>query len=268
MLYSLGQQTVISRMESNAYMGLTFLTWDQMRELERRLADDFHVGPLEQTERAGSALAETAQALLAGRVEGKSIVVLAGVGPKGAAGMAAARHLHHAGTAVRVALSGPTAELQEMASHQYALLREHGLEAWGLSLTPEQMAAQEPIRWTEADLLVDALLEPHLEQDPGGEPADLIRLINATRRPILAFDAPSGLSGDEGTIFSPCVDAVATLTLALPKRAHPEGWPVVGELWLADIGVPPALYQSMSLKAPDPFDGKPIISLGSARKLN
>ena len=35
-----------------------------------------------------------------------------------------------------------------------------------------------------------------------------------------------------------------------------------------DIGVPAALYQSMGLKVADPFDGKPMITLGSARKLN
>jgi NAD(P)H-hydrate epimerase len=48
-----------------------------------------------------------------------------------------------------------------------------------------------------------------------------------------------------GTVFDPAVRATATMTLALPKeglrapgvRAH------VGELYLADISVPPELYK-------------------------
>ncbi|HEX8681176.1 MAG TPA: NAD(P)H-hydrate epimerase [Ardenticatenaceae bacterium] len=246
-------------------MTLTTLTWAQMREVERRLTETHGVTLLQRIEVAGRALAQTARHLLAGHVEEKEIVVLAGTGPKGAAGLAAARHLHEEGAQVRVVLSSPSAALNEMAAHQYALLRDMGLDAWGLSLTQEQMAAQEPIRWTEAALLIDALLEPELERDPTGEPAELIRLINATRRPILSFDAPSGLSGDEGFILSPCIDAIATLTLALPKRGLIEGWPVVGELWLADLGVPPALYRSMGLEVADPFNGKIIVSLGPAR---
>jgi NAD(P)H-hydrate epimerase len=58
---------------------------------------------------------------------------------------------------------------------------------------------------------------------------------------------PSGLDATSGTVFAPCVRAAATLTLALPKvglRA-PEARAVVGELYLADIGVPPSVYAGL-----------------------
>jgi NAD(P)H-hydrate epimerase len=48
-----------------------------------------------------------------------------------------------------------------------------------------------------------------------------------------------------GSVFDPAVVATATMTLALPKEGlrFPGVQDRVGELYLADIGVPPDLYQ-------------------------
>jgi NAD(P)H-hydrate epimerase len=60
---------------------------------------------------------------------------------------------------------------------------------------------------------------------------------------------PSGIDSTTGAVHEPVVRATATLTLALPKEGlfagdAPEH---VGELYLADIGVPPELYARPSL---------------------
>lgn len=62
--------------------------------------------------------------------------------------------------------------------------------------------------------------------------------------PILALDAPSGIDTTTGTVFDPVIAAVATMTLALPKEGlRADGVANhVGEMYLADISVPPALY--------------------------
>ncbi|MBK8128741.1 MAG: hypothetical protein IPK53_07265 [bacterium] len=68
--------------------------------------------------------------------------------------------------------------------------------------------------------------------------------------PILALDVPSGLDTTTGAVYEPAIRAAATMTLALPKAgllgetavAH------VGELYLADLSVPPALYASPALQ--------------------
>lgn len=62
--------------------------------------------------------------------------------------------------------------------------------------------------------------------------------------PVLALDAPSGVDTTTGTVFDPAIRATATMTLALPKvglRA-PGIEPHMGELYPADISVPPLLY--------------------------
>src|SRR5262249_11278142 len=61
----------------------------------------------------------------------------------------------------------------------------------------------------------------------------------------LALDVPSGVDTTNGTFFDPVIHAAATMTLALPKEGlrTPGVERLVGELYLADIGVPPALYR-------------------------
>ncbi len=52
-----------------------------------------------------------------------------------------------------------------------------------------------------------------------------------------------------GTVYEPAIRATATLTLALPKQGlrAPGVEAHVGELYLADIGVPPVLYAEPAL---------------------
>ena len=55
---------------------------------------------------------------------------------------------------------------------------------------------------------------------------------------------PSGVNTTTGLAFEPAIQATATLTLALPKEGlRLEGTKLrIGELYLADISVPPELY--------------------------
>lgn len=66
---------------------------------------------------------------------------------------------------------------------------------------------------------------------------------------MLSLDVPCGVDTATGEVYEPAIEATATLTLALPKvglRAV-EWRPHVGELYLADIGVPPELYARPSI---------------------
>jgi NAD(P)H-hydrate epimerase len=70
-------------------------------------------------------------------------------------------------------------------------------------------------------------------------------LANAALGPLLAIDLPSGLDATDGSAFAPAVRATATLTLALPKTGllMPRAAPHLGELYLADIGIPHEAYR-------------------------
>jgi NAD(P)H-hydrate epimerase len=62
---------------------------------------------------------------------------------------------------------------------------------------------------------------------------------------VLALDVPSGVDAETGIVFDPAICASATMTLALPKLGllGPGVESHVGELYLADLSVPPGLYR-------------------------
>ena len=100
-----------------------------------------------------------------------------------------------------------------------------------------------------ADLVIDAMIGYSLSGAPAGVAASLVRATNLHVAPVLSLDLPSGVDATTGRVAGPAVRATATLTLALPKTGlfSTEAAPFVGELYLADIGVPPQLYASPTI---------------------
>lgn len=59
--------------------------------------------------------------------------------------------------------------------------------------------------------------------------------------PVVALDVPSGIDPDTGVGAGAHVRAAATMTLALPKTGLDVE--AVGELWVADIGIPASVLE-------------------------
>jgi len=99
------------------------------------------------------------------------------------------------------------------------------------------------------DLIIDGIIGYSLKGTPRDAAGDLIRWANRQDSPILALDAPSGVDTTTGVVFDPAIKATATMTLALPKEGlrTPGVEEKVGELYLADISVPPELYAEPGL---------------------
>jgi NAD(P)H-hydrate epimerase len=99
------------------------------------------------------------------------------------------------------------------------------------------------------DLIVDAVIGYSLSGAPRGTASQMITWANAQSAPVLSLDAPSGIDTTSGQVYKPAIRAAATLTLALPKkglRTFNTG-DYVGELYLADISIPPGLYAGTGL---------------------
>jgi NAD(P)H-hydrate epimerase len=81
---------------------------------------------------------------------------------------------------------------------------------------------------------------------------------------ILSLECPSGLDTGEGKVFAPCVLATCTLILGLPKTGLlPESArPAVGQMFLADVSVPPAAYARLGLE-----DLPPLFDRGGLARL-
>ncbi len=233
------------------------VTTDQMREVDRAMIEDFHISLARMMENAGRNLAELARLNLGGRVEQRAIVVLAGRGNNGGGGLVAARHLANWGAWVTVVLASEASGQKSAAQEQLDIL-----ERMAINILPAHAVGSLLER---ADLILDALVGYGLNGAPRGVTAELIRLANAGQRIIIALDTPSGLDTTNGEIFDPCIRAHATLTLALPKTGlvKPETRAVVGELYLADISVPRAVYEQLGIHAPYIFAEASIVQLVS-----
>jgi len=231
---------------------LPALTPEQMREVDRAMVHDLGIFLIQMMENAGRHLATLAREQLHGNLRGKRVVVLAGRGNNGGGGLIAARRLTNWGADVCVVLATSLNDYRDTPAHQLAILQRMGIpivESKPGSLVPP------------ADLVLDALIGYGLRGAPSGTTADLIRTANASTPPIIALDAPSGLDPTTGTAFDPCIRAHATLTLALPKVGllRDDARAFVGELYVADIGVPASVYRTMKLEIPEIFSEAEIV---------
>ena len=220
---------------------IPFITTDQMREVDRLMIEEYGILLLQMMEHAGRQLAHLGRSrFLDGDPRGKRVLVLSGTGGNGGGGLVCARRLHSWGAHVSVHLSAPASELAEIPRHQLVALER---------LAVDVKAPAGEVALAEADLIVDALIGYSLRGAPAGNSAALIRVANLHGAPILALDVPSGLDSTTGAVHDPTIQAAATMTLALPKTGLcAEGAAAnTGELYLADIGVPPELYAEPKL---------------------
>jgi NAD(P)H-hydrate epimerase len=234
---------------------LPALTTEQMQAVEYAMVHDFGISVAQTMENAGRSFAELARLKLDGDVAQKAIFVLAGSGNKGGAGMAAARHLANWGAWI-VVLLGEKPSAEDRAAHEQLEV----LQRMGIGLFPSKALGK---MFEHADLILDALGEYSWKTPRCGDKAELIRKANESEQRILALDAPSGLDLNSGCVLEPCICAHATLSLGLPQRGllAPEARVVVGELFLADIGIPRQLYADLGFQVPRLFAEASLVKL-------
>ncbi len=114
-----------------------------------------------------------------------------------------------------------------------------------------------------ADLVIDAVLGYRGRGAPHDEVGALIERIHASRDRMLSLDLPSGIDSDTGVATQGAIRSRATMTLALPKAGllTAEGRSHAGDLYLADIGLPAALYARIGLTLDSPFGTGRIVRL-------
>lgn len=234
---------------------LPSLSTTQMVEVDRAMIEDYQIELIQMMENAGRNLAHLARTrFLDGDPRGKHVVVLAGTGGNGGGALVAARRLHTWGARVAVAATKEVDAFKAVPAHQLAIVMHMGMQVIGAA----QVTHLSPV-----DLILDGVIGYSLSGAPRGAPAELIRWANGHGAPILALDTPSGLDATTGTAYTPTIRAAATMTLALPKAGLrvPAAAPYVGELYLADISVPPQLYAELGLTVEPIFAQEEIIRL-------
>jgi hydroxyethylthiazole kinase-like uncharacterized protein yjeF len=258
---------------------MKIVTVDQMRRLEQR-ADTAGVTYARMMECAGRAVAKAM--LERWDLAGRRVLLLVGPGNNGGDGLVAARHLHDAGALVTLYLW----KRQTDHDANYGLSQERhiavtsaeddaalgGLRAAlaACDFVVDALlgtGANRPIEGPLKEILVAVKAQMAVIRHPASElqslapifsPDRLLRAIeghpssSVRRLPsplVVAVDLPSGVNADTGAVDPATVPASLTVTFACPKIGFfrfPAA-AVLGELVVADIGIPPALDDDIAL---------------------
>ena len=213
---------------------MPYLTRAQVREIDRRCIEEFHIPGVVLMENASRGVADAAgEELLAliGKSAGR-ILILCGGGNNGGDGLAAARHLHNRDSHVQIGLTLDPAKYQGDALIQWQIVQAMRL--------PIFSATAQTIRRTTADLIIDALFGTGLTTPPRDPFPDIVDAIEATKFPVLAVDLPSGLDCDTGQPLGRAVRAKRTVTFVAEKAGfvNPQSVEYTGRVTVSDIGAP------------------------------
>ena len=221
------------------------LTTVQMQEADRAAIGTAGIPSIVLMENAGRQVVAAMERQIPDLYD-QRIAVVCGKGHNGGDGFVVARLLATGGAEISVYLAVPETAVRGDARQTLTALR-----ALDLDVT----TAAEPDAWAacvsqiaQADLIVDALFGTGLSRPLTGHWADVVHGLNATGVPIVSVDLPSGLSADTGAIIGATVDAALTVTLGAPKVSLlvPPAATRVGELAVADIGIPQSVIDTVS----------------------
>jgi NAD(P)H-hydrate epimerase len=217
---------------------LPVVTGEEMRRIDERAIRDLRIPSATLMENAGRGAAEAVLAWLAAAkrsTRARRVVVVCGKGGNGGDGFVVARHLKRRGVRCEVLLAAADAGVRGDAA---AKLRE--LQKAGIRPAPVTDAAALGRVLADADLIVDALLGTGARGGAEGLVAATIAAVNASGRPVIALDVPSGLPADGGAPLRDAIRADATVTFAGLKRGlvMPPGREYAGRVSVIDIGIP------------------------------
>lgn len=212
------------------------VTAEQMREVDRIAISGTGPNLFQMMENAGRSLAEVAMRWLDSPTMGLPVVVLAGTGGNGGGGICAARHLANRGLDVRLVITDQS-RLRDVPLAQLDLYRS----------TPGHVALLADLDNIDPAFVIDALIGYSIDGAPRGIALELIEWTKGSRARIISLDVPSGIDATTGIAEGAFVSASRTLTLALPKTGLGK---LEGDLLLADLGIPDAVYSRLGISVP------------------
>lgn len=207
----------------------------EMDALDRRAQQELGVPERVLMEAAGRGIASVVHSLFPqGRVAGAI-----GSGHNGGDTLIALRVLRAWGRELSVVVVAPGAVSAEL---------RHG---WDVPGHPPDEAASV---FASSDVIIDGVLGTGSKGAPRGGHAALVDAINASGRPVVAVDGPSGIDFTTGEVPGSCVQAAVTVALGYPKRGclFQPARGRCGRLLVAEIGFPPVSEGSVRARVITP----------------
>lgn len=226
---------------------MELVTAAEMRALDRAAIEERTIPSLRLMENAGKAVVQAMERSL-GPLRGKTMTIVSGKGQNGGDGFVVARLLRQRRCKARVVLLASPASLKGDAATTMRRFQRAGGRCHPITSGTDLAPVLGPLIET-SDVLVDAIFGTGLNAPVEGMVAAAIGLMNASRRPIVAIDLPSGLDADTGAVLGTAVTAALTVTLARPKRGLylGSGPNHAGVIRIADIGIPEDLLAAAKI---------------------
>ena len=226
-------------------MGLPGIARNQMVEVDRIMMEEYRIPVELMMEHAGSVLARLALRLFP--EESNTFQVIAGSGNNGGGGLVAARRLASWGKNTEIYLPKGISKLREIPKRQMS--RAKGI---GVRITeglPSETTSREA-----AQVILDAYIGYSFRKRPD-RTSDKVFTFMSKKENVISLDTPSGLNVTSGEDLGG-VHPKATLTIAFVKRGLLIARKVeVGDLYVADIGVPTNVYRNrLNIEWNPPFD--------------
>jgi NAD(P)H-hydrate epimerase len=212
---------------------------DQMARIDEKVPEEYGISISRMMENAGYQIAE----FIRSEIDPGGVAVYAGKGNNGGDALAAARRLHLWGYSVEVVLA--TRELDGIRREELEILEELGVDI--------NMEKAEK----NYSVALEGLIGYNLNGDPRPPFDSMIQEINQQEK-VISIDIPTGVDADTGEKSSPAVEADYTVTLAMPKKGMDE-WNS-GEIWVADISIPPEAYKEFGFSG-DMFGRSSLVEL-------
>ena len=206
-------------------------TADQVRSLDRIAIEEFGIPGYTLMCRAAEA---AVAALRRHWPTAQSLAIYCGAGNNAGDGYVVARLADDLGLRARVIAVVPPERLSGDAARAWNDYRDHG----------GSVEPFDSMRLADEDVLVDALLGSGLDRDLRGDFLAAVSTMQASPRPVLSLDIPTGLHADTGLPMGAAVHADLTVTFVGLKQGLyiGEGANHRGVLEFAGLGIPPAAH--------------------------
>lgn len=212
---------------------------EQMARIDEKVPEKYGITISRMMENAGFQIADFVRKEL----DSDSVAAYAGKGNNGGDALAAARRLHLWGYKVEVVLA--THDLDGIRRKELEILEELGVE-----ITEESSEKTHSVA-------LEGLIGYNLKGDPRPPFDSMIEEVNS-HETVVSIDIPTGVDVDTGERANPSVEADYTVTLAAPfEGMNPDN---SGEIWAADISVPPEAYEEFGFSL-DIFEESSLLTL-------
>jgi hydroxyethylthiazole kinase-like uncharacterized protein yjeF len=225
---------------------MKLVTPKQMNIIDTCTIAEYGIPGLLLMENAALAVVSEAVSMLGGSKD-RRVLILAGRGNNGGDAFAVARLLNCRDADVRVYLVGPETEVTGDALTNLEILKKMGIEVRELIDKKELESLYIDIE--NAQLIIDGIFGTGLSRVVTDPVRAVIEMTNASGKPVLSIDIPSGIDGKDGSIKGICIKATETVTFCLPKMGLvlQPGCEYVGQLVIANIGIPTSVINDQKI---------------------